>query len=141
MGPPSNNAESEGAYKREIGWFSSFSMAYGDVGADVYIGLGVAFLYAAGAAPLAFLIASLVYVTVSLAYAELAPTYPYAGGAPIYTLRASNTLVSFLTGWALMLDYVLCASLFASASAGYLLFIFPELGGLNVQLGPWSRRS
>jgi APA family basic amino acid/polyamine antiporter len=75
-------------------------------------------------------------VTVSLAYAELAPTYPYAGGAPIYTLRASNTLVSFLTGWALMLDYVLCASLFASASAGYLLFIFPELGGLNVQLGP-----
>ncbi len=104
MGPPSNNGESEGAYKREIGWFSSFSMAYGDVGADVYIGLGVAFLYAAGAAPLAFLIASLVYVTVSLAYAELAPTYPYAGGAPIYTLRASNTLVSFLTGWALMLD-------------------------------------
>jgi APA family basic amino acid/polyamine antiporter len=136
MGPPNNNGESEGAYKREIGWFSSFSMAYGDVGADVYIGLGVAFLYAAGAAPLAFLIASLVYVTVSLAYAELAPTYPYAGGAPIYTLRASNTLVSFLTGWALMLDYVLCASLFASASAGYLLFIFPELGGLNVQLGP-----
>jgi len=135
MGSP-NNGEPEGTYKREIGWFSAFSMAYGDVGANVYIGLGVTFLYAAGAAPLAFLIASLAYVAVSLAYAELGPTYPYAGGVQVYTLRASNSLVSFLTGWALMLDYVLCISLFASASAGYLLFIFPELKGLNVQLGP-----
>ncbi len=135
MGSP-NNGGPEGAYKREIGWFSAFSMAYGDVGANVYIGLGVTFLYAAGAAPLAFLIASLAYVAVSLAYAELGPTYPYAGGVQVYTLRASNSLVSFLTGWALMLDYVLCVSLFASASAGYLLFIFPELKGLEVEMGP-----
>ncbi len=138
MASPNNSGESEGAYRREIGWFSSFSMAYGDVGANVYIGLGVTFLYAAGAAPLAFLIASLAYIAVSLAYAELGPTYPYAGGAQVYTLRASNSLVSFLTGWALMLDYILCISLFASASAGYLLFIFPELKGLHVQLGPFN---
>lgn len=110
-------------------------MAYGDVGADVYIGLGIVFLYAAGAAPLAILIASLAYISIALAYAELAPTYPYAGGVHVYALRAWNTLISFVVGWTIMLDYTICASLFATAASGYLHFIFPELEGLLVRVG------
>ena len=120
--------------KREIGWFGSFAMGYGDVGADIFIALGVVALYAAGAAPLAFLIAAIVYTAIGLAYAELAPTYPYAGGVQVYSLRGLNTLVSFVSGWALMLDYVLCISLFAVASAGYLKFIIPQISNIIIDL-------
>lgn len=123
-----------GRYRREVGWFGSFAMAYGDVGADIYIGLGVVFLYAAGAAPIAFLIASLAYISVALAYAELAPTYPYAGGVHVYALRSWNTLISFITGWAMMLDYIICASLFATAASGYLHFLFPEARNLSIKI-------
>lgn len=111
-------------------------MGYGDVGADIFIALGVTMLYAGGAAPLAFLIGSLAYVAIALSYGELAPAYPYAGGVHVYALRAWNTLLSFVAGWALMLDYLLCISLFATASAGYLHFIFPELEALSLDLGP-----
>lgn len=128
-------SEEQGTYKREVGWFGSFSMGYGDVGADIFIALGVTMLYAGGAAPLAFLIGSLAYVAIALSYGELAPAYPYAGGVHVYALRAWNTLLSFVAGWALMLDYLLCISLFATASAGYLHFIFPELEALSLDLG------
>lgn len=127
---------SEVGFKREIGWFSSFAMGYGDVGADLFIALGVVTLYAAGAAPLAFLIAATVYVMIGLAYAELAPTYPYAGGVHVYAMRASNTFVGFLAGWAIMLDYVIDISLFATAAAGYLKYVFPRLSELSLQVAP-----
>ncbi|MEM3394517.1 MAG: APC family permease [Nitrososphaerota archaeon] len=121
--------------KREIGWFGSFAMGYGDVGADIFIALGIVTLYAAGAMPIAFLVAALVYIAIGLAYGELAPAYPYAGGVHVYSLRGLNTLVSFIAGWALMLDYVLDISLFSVASAGYLKFIFPQLvENLNIKI-------
>lgn len=121
--------------KREIGWFGSFAMGYGDVGADIFIALGIVTLYTAGATPLAFLVAALVYVAIGLAYGELAPTYPYAGGVHVYSLRGLNSLVSFIAGWALMLDYVLCISLFSVASAGYLKFISPQIvENLNINI-------
>ncbi len=120
--------------RREIGWFGSFAMGYGDVGADIFIALGVVTLYAGGASPIAFLVAAIAYVAIGLAYGELAPAYPYAGGVHVYSLRGLNALVSFVSGWALMLDYVLCISLFAVASAGYLKFIFPTIGEMQINL-------
>ena len=133
MGPGSR--ENVGL-KREVGWFGSFAMGYGDVGADIFIALGIVALYAAGATPLAFLIAALIYVAIGLAYAELAPTYPYAGGVQVYAMRASNSLAGFLAGWAIMLDYTLCASLFATASAGYLKYLFPQLRAISLEIFP-----
>jgi len=114
----------EEALKREVGWFGSFSMGYADVGADVYVAIGLVALYAAGAAPLAFLAASVTYVCTGFAYAELASVYPYAGGAQIYAMKAFNDLAGFIAGWAVMLDYTIDVALFSLASAGYLSFFF-----------------
>jgi len=129
----------EGAeFKREVGWFSSFAMGYGDVGADIFIALGIVTLYTGGAAPLAFLIAALLYVAIGLAYAELAPTYPYAGGVQVYAMRASNSLIGFLAGWAIMLDYTIDISLFSTASAGYLKYLFPWLRNASINIFGFS---
>jgi len=128
------SAGSEAELRREIGWFSSFAMGYGDVGADIFVALGVVVLYAAGAAPLAFLVAAAIYVAVGLAYAELAPTYPYAGGCLVYTIRASNSLLGFMAGWAVMLDYTIDISLFSLAAAGYLKFLIPGLSATGMTI-------
>lgn len=115
------------ALKRDIGWFGSFSMGYADVGADIYVALGLVVAYAAGWAPIAFLIASITYIATGLAYAELATAYPYAGGAQVYSMKAFNDFAGFLAGWLVMLDYIVCTALFAIATTGYLTFFFPIL--------------
>lgn len=135
---PGLESSAGGRFKREIGWFSAFSMGFGDVGADVFIALGVTMLYAGGAAFLAFAITAIAYVAISLSYAELAPAYPYAGGVQVYALRSWNTLASFIAGWAILLDYVLCTALFATAAAGYFKYLMGGLEGLAVTLGPVS---
>lgn len=119
-------AEEEQSLKRDIGWYGSFSMGYADVGANVFIALGLVALYAGGAAPLAFLVAAITYVATGLAYAELATTYPYAGGAQVYSMKAFNDLAGFIAGWAVMLDYTVDIALFSLASAGYLSYFFPS---------------
>jgi APA family basic amino acid/polyamine antiporter len=117
----------EHALKREVGWYGSFAMGYADVGADLYVAIGLVALYAAGASPIAFAIASVTYVCTGLAYAELATAYPYAGGAQVYSMKAFNDMVGFVAGWAVMLDYTVDIALFSLASAGYLSFFLPWL--------------
>jgi len=119
--------ESEQALKREVGWYGSFSMGYADVGADIYVAIGLVAFYAAGASPLAFAIASITYICTGLAYAELATAYPYAGGAHVYAMKAFNDLVGFIAGWAVMLDYTVDIALFSIATAGYVTYFIPWL--------------
>src|SRR3989337_1052703 len=123
--------------RREIGWYGSFAMGYADVGADIYVAIGLVALFAAGASPLAFLIASVTYTATGLAYSELATTYPYAGGAQVYAMKAFNDLAGFVAGWAVMLDYTVNIALFSLASAGYLSYFFPSVsaGHIVVTLG------
>lgn len=102
-------------------------MGYADVGADIFIALGLVAFYAGGATPLAFIAASITYLATGLAYAELATAYPYAGGAQVYAMRAFNDLVGFVAGWAVMLDYTVNIALFSLAASGYLSFFLPVL--------------
>ena len=127
----------EQTLRREVGWYGSFCMGYADVGADIYVAIGLVALFAGGASPLAFLIASITYITTGLAYSELATIYPYAGGAHIYAMKAFNDFVGFIAGWAVMLDYTVDIALFSLASAGYLSFFFPAIttGHIVVILG------
>lgn len=102
-------------------------MGYADVGADIYVALGLVAFYAAGASPIAFAIASVTYICTGLAYAELASVYPYAGGAQVYAMKAFNDSVGFVAGWAVMLDYTIDIALFSLATSGYLSFFLPWL--------------
>jgi len=110
-------------------------MGYADVGADVFIAIGLVAFYAAGASPLAMAAAAIIYICTGLAYAELATVYPYAGGAQVYSMRAFNDMTGFVAGWALMLSYIIDISLFSLATTGYLSYFFPSIIALNVSLG------
>ncbi|TFG34870.1 amino acid permease [Candidatus Thorarchaeota archaeon] len=126
--------ESRVSLKRDIGWFGSFAMGYADVGADIYVALGLVAAYAAGWAPFAFLIAAITYIATGLAYAELATAYPYAGGAQVYSMKAINDFAGFTAGWLVMLDYTVCTALFSIATTGYLSFFLPWLATSTLTL-------
>src|SRR5690348_14852589 len=113
--------------RRAVGVWGSYTWGYADVGADVYVALGIVMAAAQGATNVAFLFAGLIYVMVGLAYTELAAAYPMAGGGQFYVLRGLGDLWGFVAGWAVLLDFTIDISLFALASAGYINFFFPAL--------------
>ncbi len=114
------SGEQPAELKRAVGTWGSFCMGYADVGADVYIALGLVALYASSAAPLALALAAITYVATGLCYAELATEYPVAGGAQLFAQKALGKTHGFVAGWGLMLDYTIDMALFSLASIGYL---------------------
>jgi APA family basic amino acid/polyamine antiporter len=127
-------SEEKTSLKRDIGWYGSFAMGYADVGADIYVALGLVAFYAAGGSAIAFAIAATTYICTGLAYAELATAYPYAGGAQVYAMKAGNDLLGFVAGWAVMLDYTVNIALFSLATSGYLSFFMPWLRTATINL-------
>ncbi len=125
--------------RRQVTVWGSFSWGYADVGADVYVALGLVIAAAQGATPLAFAIAGIVYVFVGLAHTELAAAYPVAGGGQYFAFRGMGDFWGLVTGAALMLDYTVDIALFAMASAGYVNFFFPVIREFAVNFGPFHQ--
>lgn len=124
--------------RRAVGTWGSFTWGYADVGADVYVALGLVAGYAQGMTPLAFLITGFIYIFIGLAYTELSSAYPVAGGGQYYTLRGLGDLAGFISGWALLLDFTIDISLFGLATAGYLNYFLGRLWpGIREPL-PWA---
>jgi len=126
--------------RRDVTIWGSYTWGYADVGADIYVALGLVIGAAQGGAPLAFAIAGLIYILIGLAFTELASAYPVAGGGHYYSLRGLGDFCGFLAGAALLLDYTIDIALFATASAGYVNFFLPylgiDIGRFAVSFGP-----
>lgn len=104
-----------------------FSIGYADVGAGIFLALGLVALHADFATPVAIGVAAIAYALTGLTYAELSSTYPQAGGSATYARAAFGDGVSFLAGWMLCLDYVVTAAIFSIPAVGYLSYFVPEL--------------
>src|SRR4051812_19564639 len=106
--------------KRELDARAFFSVAYGEIASSIYFALGVVAAHALGFTPLVLLGAGVLFLIVSLSYAEGTAALPETGGAATFVRRASNDLAGFLTGWALFLDYLIVIALSALFLPHYL---------------------
>lgn len=113
--------------RRKLTLLGAFSFGYADVGAGLYLTLGLVVLHAGTAAPLAYAFASVAYIFTALTYAELASSIPEAGGGFVYTKKAFGEGWGFIAGWSLILDYVVTTAIFALATVGYLGSFLPLL--------------
>jgi APA family basic amino acid/polyamine antiporter len=113
--------------RRSVTPWGSFSWGYSDVGADIFVGLGLVLGAAAGASNVAFLFAGLVYVCIGLAYTELAAAYPVAGGGQYFVFRGLGDIFGFIAGWAVLLDFTIDIVLFAWSCIDYLSKLIPIL--------------
>ncbi|MGC1380947.1 MAG: APC family permease [Candidatus Baltobacteraceae bacterium] len=121
--------------RRTVTPWGSFSWGYSDVGADIFVGLGLVLAWAAGASNVAFLFAGVVYVCIGLAYTELAATYPVAGGGQYFVMRGLGDIFGFIAGWAVLLDFTIDVTLFAWTSVDYSSQLIP---GLVNSAHPWN---
>jgi len=117
----------KGSLHRVLNAPQLYAIGYGDVGSSIYYALGVTTLYALGAVPLALLLAGIVFVCTVLTYTELATAMPESGGSCSFARHAFNDLVSFIAGWALLLDYIVTIAISAYSIGPYVSHFWPAL--------------
>ncbi len=121
--------------RRDLDTRALFSVAYGEIASSIYFALGVLAAHALGFTPLVLLVAGVLFLVVSLSYAEGTAALPETGGAATFVRRASNDLFGFLTGWALFLDYLIVIALAALFLPHYLAGAL-QIGALD--RNPWD---
>ena len=87
------------------------AVAYGEIASSLFFALGVVALQALGFTPWVLLLVGALFLVVALSYAEGTAALPETGGAATFVRRAFNDQLGFLTGWALLLDYVIVIAL------------------------------
>src|SRR5207247_10947609 len=80
------------------------SVAYGEIASSIYFALGVIALHALGFTPVILGVAGLLFLIVTLSYAEGTASIRETGGAATFVRVAFNELARFLTRWVLFPD-------------------------------------
>src|SRR4029077_5365141 len=96
------------------------SVAYGEVASSIYFALGIVALHALGLTPAVLAVVGLLFLVVTLSYAEGTTASGGVGGGATFTPPAFNDFAGFLTGWALFLDYLIVIALSALFLPHYL---------------------
>jgi APA family basic amino acid/polyamine antiporter len=101
-----------------------FSIAYGEIASSIYFALGIIAFKALGFTPVVLLATGLLFLLVSLSYAEGTATIRETGGAATFVRIAFNDLWGFVTGWVLFLDYLIVIALSAMFMPHYVAGAF-----------------
>ncbi|WP_353301407.1 APC family permease [Kocuria rosea] len=113
-----------------------FGLAYMSP-AIVMLTFGVIGTASAGAAPAAYLLATLAMSLTALSYGKMARLFPVSGSAYTYARKVIGSRVGFLVGWAILLDYFFLPMVAWLISALYLNAQFPLIpvwGWLLIQI-------
>jgi basic amino acid/polyamine antiporter, APA family len=105
-----------------------FAVVYTSLASAVFFSLGVVADHALGLTPVVFLIAAVMFGVTAMTYVEGASLHQEPGGSTVFARYAFNELVSFIAGWAMLLDYVILIAVTAFAATQYLSVFWAPLG-------------
>ena len=109
-----------GLARRMLGVPWLFAVAYSAVGFSVYFSVGVVADRGLALTPLIFLGVGVVFVLNAMTYVEGAAMFRERGGSSMLGRHAFNELVSFVAGWAILIDYLIIVALAAVSVPHYL---------------------
>ena len=114
--------------ERPFSYRALFAVVYTTSVSSVYFALGVVAQHAGGLTPLVFLAGGLFFQLSAMTYAEGAALHPERGGSAVLGRYAFNELVSFIAGWAIVLDYTILLAVAALTVPAYLAAFWAPLG-------------
>lgn len=120
--------------ERRVGAPRLFATAYSTVGSSIYFALGVVAAYALGLTPLVFLVATLLFVLTTLTYFEGMTLHPERGGSAVMARYAFNEFLSFVAGWAILLDFLILIAISTLSIGHYLTAFSSHLGDQGIDL-------
>jgi APA family basic amino acid/polyamine antiporter len=114
--------------ERPFSYRALFAVVYTTSVSSVYFALGVVAHRANGLTPVVFLAAGLFFQLTAMTYAEGVSLHPERGGSAVFARYAFNELVSFIAGWAIVLDYTILLAVTALTVPAYLSAFWSPLG-------------
>jgi basic amino acid/polyamine antiporter, APA family len=126
--------DAEARIERGLGAPALFAIAAGSVGSTLYFALGIVAGEALALTPVAFLCAAFFYVLCVLSYVEGSSLHPERGGASTFARYAFDEFWSFVTGWAILLDFLIVMALGSLAVSGYLGVFWDGIDGRGAEL-------
>ena len=109
-----------------------FAVGYAAVGFSIYFSIGVVADRGLGLTPLVFLAAGILFVLATLTYIEGGAMFRERGGSSMLARHAFNEFVSFVAGWAILIEYVIVVAL---ASISFAQYLSPIWGGFTHGIG------
>jgi APA family basic amino acid/polyamine antiporter len=128
-------ARSRVIVRHSIGSPLLFTIVYSSLASAIYFSLGVISGHALGLTPVVFLIAALLFTLTAMTYVEGASLHQERGGSTVFARYAFNELVSFIAGWAILLDYVILIAVTTYSATQYLRTFWSPLGDGEQALG------
>jgi APA family basic amino acid/polyamine antiporter len=129
------SARSLSTLRRSVGSPLLFAIVYTPLASAIYFSLGVIAGHALGLTPLVFLIAAGLFTLTAMTYAEGASLHQERSGSTVFARYAFNELVSFIAGWAILLDYIILIAVTCYSATQYLRVFWSPLGNSAESLG------
>jgi basic amino acid/polyamine antiporter, APA family len=120
-------------FRRGLGQPALFTIVYTTVAAAIYFSLGVVADHALGLTPLVYLVAGVFFALAAMTYVEGAALHPERAGSTVFARYGFNELVSFVAGWAMLLDYVILIAVCAFAATNYLAAFWAPMDSGTVE--------
>ena len=120
--------------KRLLGVPFLYAAASSAVGFSIYFSVGVVADRGLGLTPVIFLLAGLMFALTSLSYVEGGAMLRQRGGSATFARYAFNELISFIAGWAILIDYLIVIAAASITVSHYLTPISGRFGGGDVEL-------
>ncbi len=108
------------ALRHTVGSPLLFAIVYTALASAIYFALGVIAGHALGLTPVVFLVAAVMFALTAMTYVEGASLHQERGGSTVFARYAFNELVSFVAGWAILLEYVILIAVTTYSATQYL---------------------
>jgi len=122
--------------ERGLGSPVLFAIVWVSLASAVYFALGVVVDHALGLTPFVFLVATVFFGLAAMTYVEGASLHQDRGGSTVFARYAFNELVSFVAGWAILLDYLILIAVCAVSATHYAATFWSPLdeGGVEIAM-------
>jgi amino acid transporter len=132
MSATSKAPDPTAAEGRSLGYFLCWAVVFADIGTSVYYTPGILYRQVGVHAALFVCMTLVVFILLTIKYAEVAIRYPEGGGVVTVASRAIHALAGLVGGLFILVDYFLTSALSALSGVIYLSLLLPALGPVVV---------
>src|SRR5215212_10348676 len=88
---------------------------------------GILYNMSAGAVAAVYVVAAVAMLFSAISYKEMAQVFPVSGSTYSYVSLGTNRFLGFVSGWAILLDYLLLPALLCVFAASAMTGVVPEV--------------